>query len=174
MTKFLKLLPLLALAAALVACQGKKSEAPAAGGDKASEAPPSSSKAAVSKATDDIPTSNRADLYVDHYRFGDTTDADGIVVRETSAIPPGSIAAMSFYVRNAPAGTQVRVVWNDLTKNASIGEEVKPVGDKGFMAFKQASPSPEGSYRVNMYFKPSQGAGWSNLGTHDFKVGSKS
>jgi hypothetical protein len=174
MTKSLKVFPLLAAAAMLVACGGKKSEAPAAEGGKRTEAPARSSRQAVSKATDDIPTSNRADLYVDHYRFGDTTDADGIVVRETSVIPSGSIAAMSFYVRNVPGGTQVRVVWNDLARNAAIGEEVKPVGDKGFVTFKQASPSPDGSYRVNMYYKPSQGAGWSNLGTHDFKVGSKS
>ena len=174
MTKSLKVLPLLTIVAMLVACGGgKKNEAPAGGGGKKSE-PPARGRAAVSKATDDIPTSNRADLYVDHYRFGDTTDADGIVVKETSVLAPGSTAAMSFYVRNVPAGTQVRVVWNDLAKNAPMGEEVKPVGDKGFVSFKQASPSPEGSYRVNMYYKQPQGPGWNNLGTHDFRVGSKS
>ena len=184
MTKSLKVLPLLAAAAVLFACEGKKSEAPAAAAGKTSEAPaaagvkkseaPASGKPAVSKATDDIPSSSRADQYLDHFRFGDTTDADGIVVRETSVIPPGSVAAMSFYFRNVPAGTQVRVVWNDLAKNAAVGEEVKPVGDKGFVTFKQASPSPEGNYRVNMYHKQPQAAAWSNLGTHDFRVGSKS
>ena len=111
---------------------------------------------------------------MDRYRFGDTTDSDGIVVRETSVIRPGSTAALSFYVRNVPSGTQVRVVWTDLAKNAAMGEEVKPVGGKGFVTFKQASPSPEGSYRVNMYYKQPQGPGWSNLGSHDFRVGSKS
>jgi hypothetical protein len=149
----------------LVACGGsKKNGAPARSGGRP----------AVSKATDDIPSSSRADMYVDRYRFGDATDADGIVVKETSVIRPGSTAAMSFYVRNVPAGTQVRVVWNDVTKNAALGEEVKPVGDKGFVTFKQASPSPEGSYRVNMYFKQPASKGWDNLGTHDFRVGSKS
>ena len=164
MTKFPKFLAVLTLAAMLVACGGsKKHEAPARGGGRS----------AVSKATDDIPSSSRTDLYVDRYRFGDATDADGIVVKETSMIPPGSTAAMSFYVRNVPTGTQVRIVWNDLTKNATA-EEVKPVGDKGLVTFKQASPSPEGSYRVNMYVKQPGSKGWDNLGTHDFRVGSKS
>jgi hypothetical protein len=174
MTK-VKNVPLaLTLAATLAASGcGKRSEAPAAGAGK-SEAPARSGRPAVSRATDDTPSSSRTDLFVDRYRFGDTTDADGIVVRETSVIAPGSAAAMSFYVRNVPAGTQVRVVWNDPGKNAAMGEEVKPVGDKGFVTFKQASPSPEGNYRVNMYYKPPQGKGWENLGTHDFRVGSKS
>ena len=176
MMKSLRIIPLLTLAATFAASGCKRSEAPAGGAaGKKSEAPAtSSSRAAVSKATDDIPSSNRTDLWVDRYRFGDTTDADGIVVRETSVIAPGSTAAMSFYVRNVPTGTQVRVVWNDPAKNAATGEEVKPVGDKGFVTFKQASPSPEGNYRVNMYFKMPQSKGWENLGTHDFKVGSKS
>ena len=176
MMKSLRIIPLLALAATFVSYGCKRGEAPAGGAaGKKSEAPAtSSSRAAVSKATDDIPSSNRTDLWVDRYRFGDTTDADGIVVRETSVIAPGSTAAMSFYVRNVPAGTQVRVVWNDPAKNAATGEEVRPVGDKGFVTFKQASPSPEGNYRVNMYYKMPQSKGWENLGTHDFKVGSKS
>jgi len=174
MTKSLRVLPLLTLAAVFIACGGKKSETSAGGGGKKGEVPARSGRPAVSKATDDIPSSGRTDLYVDRYRFGDATDADGIVVRETSVIAPGSTAAMSFYVRNVPAGTQVRIVWNDVTKNAAIGEEVKPVGDKGFVTFKQANPSPEGSYRVNMYFKQPASKGWDNLGTHEFRVGSKS
>ncbi len=173
--KLLKVFSLLTLATALAACGCRKSEAPGGGAGKKSEAPASGSRrAAVSKRTDDVPTSSRTDLYVDRYRFGDTTDADGVVVRETSVIAPGSTAAMSFYVRNVPAGTQVRIVWNDPAKNAAIGEEVKPVGDKGFVTFKQASPSPDGNYRVNMYYKLPQSKGWDNLGTHDFKVGNRS
>jgi hypothetical protein len=173
MTKSPKFLAVLTLAAMLVACGGsKKNEASASKKDGAPAR--GGGRAAVSKATDDIPSSSRTDLYVDRYRFGDATDANGIVVKETSVIPPGSTAAMSFYVRNAPAGTQVRIVWNDLAKNAAMGDEVKPVGDKGFVTFKQTSPSPEGSYRVNMYFKQPASNGWDNLGTHDFRVGSKS
>jgi hypothetical protein len=165
MTKFPKLLAVLTLAAMLFACGGgKRNEASARGGGRA----------AASKATDEIPSSSRTGMYVDRYRFGNATDADGIVVNETSVILPGSTAAMSFYVRNVPAGTQVRIVWNDVAKNTAMGEKVKPIGDKGFVTFKQASPSPEGSYRVNMYFKQPQSPGWSNLGTHDFTVGSRS
>jgi hypothetical protein len=176
MTKLPQFLVLLTLATVLLACGGgKTSEAPTGGGGKKAEAPArGGSRAAVSKATDDIPSSNRTEMYVDRYRFGDSTDADGIVVKETSVIAAGSTAAMSFYVRNAPAGTQVRIVWNDTAKNAAIGEETKPLGDKGFVTFKQASPAPEGNYRVNMYFKRPESKGWDNLGTHDFRVGSKS
>ncbi len=175
MTKSAKVFLTLMLSAALAACGCSKKNEVSAGGGKKSEAPARGrGRAAVSKATDDIPSSSRTDMHVDRYRFGDATDADGIVVKETSVIPPGSTAAMSFYVRNALAGTQVRIVWKDITKNAAIGEEVKPVGDKGFLTFKQANPSPEGSYRVNMYFKQPASTGWDNLGTHDFRVGSKS
>jgi hypothetical protein len=164
MMKSPKVFLVLTLAAMLVACGGgEKNGSPARGGGRA----------AVSKATDDIPTSNRTGLYLDHFRFGVAADADGIVVKETSVIPPGSAAVMSFYVRNVPAGTPVRIVWNDLTRNSAV-EEVKPVGDKGLATFKQASPSPEGSYRVNMYVKQPASKGWDNLGTHDFRVGSKS
>jgi hypothetical protein len=81
---------------------------------------------------------------------------------------------MSLYIRNAPATTQMRLVWNDLTTNAALGEEVKPVGDKGFVAFKKAAPLPEGSYRVTMSYRQAPDKPWENLGTHDFKVGSKS
>jgi hypothetical protein len=165
MMSSLKVFPPILLTATLVACGGKTGEAPARSG-----------RAAVSRATDDTPTSNRTDLYVDRFRFGCSKDADsdGIIVRETSLIPPGLTAAMSFYVRNVPAGTQVRVVWNDLGANATLGEEVKPVGGKGLVTFKQESPSPEGSYRVNMFVKQPQSQGWGNLGSHDFKVGNKS
>jgi hypothetical protein len=165
-----RVLVVLTLAAMLVACgRTNKDEASASRREEA----PARGRAAVSKATDDIPTSSRKDMFVDRYRFGDGTDSDGIVVKETSLIPPGSVAAMSFYVRNVPTDTQVRIVWNDITKNAAVGEEVKPVGDKGLVTFKQAAPSPEGSYRVNMYFKQPASKGWDNLGTHDFRVGGK-
>ncbi len=175
MMKPLRIIPFLTLAATFAATGCRKSDAPAGGSAATkSEAPSTSGRPALSKASDDIPSSTRTDLYMDRYRFGDTTDADGIVVRETSVIAPGSTAAMSFYVRNVPAGTQVRVVWNDPARNVAMGEEVKPVGDKGFVTFKQTSASPEGNYRVNMYFKLPQGKGWDNLGTHDFRVGSKS
>jgi hypothetical protein len=158
----------LGLLALLVACgkSGKDGAAPAAGS--------TAGKAAVSKAADDIPSSNRTGMYVDRFRFGDATDADGVVIKETSLLSPGAPPAMSLYIRNAPSGTQMRVVWNDLAKNAALGEEVKAVGDKGFVAFKKASPLPEGSYRATMSYKQSAAKTWENLGSHDFKVGNKS
>ncbi len=111
---------------------------------------------------------------MDRFRFGDATDAEGIVVKEMSALSSGATPAMSLYIRNAPAGTQVRVVWNDLAKNAALGEDVKAVGDKGFVAIKKAAALPDGSYRATMSYKTGPDKGWENLGSHDFKVGSKS
>ncbi len=77
---------------------------------------------------------------------------------------------MSLILRNAPAGTPMRVVWNNVGKGVSVGEEVKAVGNEGFVTFRQAKPLPAGSYRVNMYCKKLRGEGWQDLGSHDFKV----
>lgn len=142
--RFAKVLPVLALVGALVAC-GKEST-PAGGG-------------------------NRTDVYTDPFRFGDAVDADGAVVRETSVIPTGSLAAVSFNLRNAPAGTQVRVLWKDVVKNADVGEEVKSSGGKGFVAFRQPKSLPEGKYRVDMFYKPPEKKDWQYLGNHTFTVG---
>ena len=155
------------LAILLVACGDSRKNGKSAGGSGAG-------KPAVSKAADDIPSSNRTGFYVDRFRFGDATDADGIVVKEMSVLPAGASPAMSLYLRNAPPGTQVRVVWNDLAGNAALGEEVKPIGDKGFVAIKKAAPLPDGSYRATMSYKQGPDKAWENLGSHDFKVGNKS
>ena len=162
----------LMLAAAFVSCGGsKRNEAQDGGGSKKDGAP--ARRVVVSKAADDIPTSSRTELYVDHFRFGTATDADGIVVKETSVIPPGSTAVISLYVRNAPSGSEMRIVLNDPTNNAVVGEDVKPIGEKGFVTFKQANPLPEGSYRLTMYLKRLEGKEL-GLGTHDFRVGTRS
>jgi hypothetical protein len=87
--KSLKAFPLLTLAAVLAARGGgKKGEAPAGGGtSKKREAPARSGRPVVSKATDDILSSSRTDLYVDHYRFGDAIDADGIAEKPAKSRP---------------------------------------------------------------------------------------
>ncbi len=173
--KTTKFLAVLTLTAVLVACGGSKtSEAPASGGSKKDGAPARGGNSAVSKATDEVPTSNRKEMYLDRYRFGDSTDADGIVVRESDWIPAGSTAAISLFLRNAPAGSELRLVWNDVGAKSSVGEEVKPVGDKGFVTFKQARSLPEGKYRAELYFREPATKEWKDLGGHDFKVGKKS
>jgi hypothetical protein len=149
---FTKLLPVLAVVGALVAC-GKE---PAAAGGGSSSGSGSGSK---------------TEVHTDPFRFGDAIDAQGVVVREISVIPASARPAMSFNVRNAPAGTQVRVVWKDVAKDAEAGEEVKPIGDKGFVAFQRKQPLPEGNYRVDMFFKPPEAKEWRYLGTHLFTVG---
>ena len=156
-----KVLLALMLPAMLVAC-----------GESPKGSTPAGRSGPPGKATDDIPTSAAKGMYVDHFRFGNFADADGIVVGETNLIPPGSTAVVSLYVRNIPAGTQVRLVWGDAGK-AAIDEEVKPVGDKGLVTFKQAKPLPEGNYHVDMYYKEPGGKKWENLGAHEFSVGGK-
>lgn len=171
----LKVVPPLALAAVLAACGGgKKAEAPADRGGKESETP-ARGRSAVSKAADDVPTSNRTEMYLDRYRFGTITDADGIVVKEGDWIPPDSTVAISLYLRNAPAGSELRISWIDSASKASVGEDIiKPVGDKGFVTFKQASPLPEGTYRAELFFRHAGAKEWKDLGGHDFNVGRKS
>ena len=107
----------------------------------------------------------------DPFRFGVSPDANGSVTLETDVIPAGSIAAMSFYV--PPAGTQVRIVWKDLVSNAEVGEQVKPTGSKGFVAFQQTSPLPESNYRVDIFYKAPEANQWQTLGSHTFRVGKK-
>jgi hypothetical protein len=149
--RFSRLFPVLAVVGALLAC-GKEPSA-ASGRNPTAE------------------SRNRTDVYTDPFRFGDAVDAEGVVVRETSVIPTGSLAAVSFYVHNVPAGTQVRVLWKDVAKNVDAGEEVKPIGDKGFVAFRQPKTLPDGNYRVDMFYKPPETKDWHSLGTHTFTVG---
>jgi hypothetical protein len=107
----------------------------------------------------------------DPFRFGVSPDANGIVTQETDVIPAGSKPAMSLYV--PPAGTQVRIVWKDLGSNTEAGEQVKPTGSKGFVAFEQPNPLPEGTYRVDIFYKSPETKDWQNAGSHGFRVGKK-
>lgn len=107
----------------------------------------------------------------DPFLFGDKADANGTVTHETDLIPPDSAAAMSLYIPNAPAGTQVRAVWKDLASKADAGEQVKPTGSRGFVAFQQ--PLPEGSYRVDIFYKSPEAKQWQSAGSHLFRVGKK-
>jgi hypothetical protein len=116
---------------------------------------------------------SRTDVYTDPFRFGDAVDAEGVVVKETSVIPTNSLAAVSFYLHNVPEGTQVRVLWKDVVKNADVGEEVKPIGNKGFVSFRQPKSLPDGNYRVDMFFKPPNTKDWQSLGDHTFTVGGR-
>jgi hypothetical protein len=172
MIKSLKAPAGFALVAILVACGGGEKEK---GGTPARNSGSSAVSNAVSKASDEIPTSDRKDMYLDRYRFGTATDADGIVVKEGDWVPPGSTVVISLYVRNAPAGAELRVVWNDLASKTPVGDDIiRPVGDKGLVTFKQAAPLPAGSYRSEMFFRHPGAMEWRNLGSHDFKVGTKS
>jgi hypothetical protein len=134
MTSLKGLFVFLALVASLVACgeSGKDNGAPG-GGSRAG-------KPAVGKAADDVPSSNKTGIWVGHLRFGADTDGEGVVVQEMCSLgraPP----AMSFHPQR-PAGTQMRLVWNDLAKNAALGEEVAH-GDKGFVTFSRAAARGE-------------------------------
>lgn len=155
-----RVLALLTLMGMLVSCGG-------GGKERGGQAP--ARRSSASKAADEIPASSDPNVHMERFRFGDQTDSDGIVVRERSTLPPDSMVAMSFYVRNVAAGTQVRFVWSEADTGTAKGEETKAIGDKGFMALQQR-PFPEGSYRVTMYYKQPDGKSWAMLGTHDFTI----
>ena len=148
--RFASVLAVLAVVGVLLAC-GK--EAPGA------------------KSSSRTDAGSRTDVYTDPFRFGDAVDAQGVVVRETSVIATASLAAVSFYLHNVSAGTQVRVLWKDVVKKADVGEEVKTVGDKGFVSFRQPKPLPDGNYRVDMFYKTPNAKDWVSLGDHTFTVG---
>jgi hypothetical protein len=123
------------------------------------------------KSSSRTDVSSRKDVFTDPFRFGDAVDAKGVVVRETSVIPTGSLGAVSFELHNVPEGTQVRVLWKDVVNKADVGEEVKQVGDRGFVSFRQPKSLPDGNYRVDMYYKPPNTKDWQSLGDHTFTVG---
>jgi hypothetical protein len=145
----------------MVACGEKKQEAAAAAAGGAS---------AATQPAVQAPTPHPG-IYVDRFQFGEGIDANGVIVKETSVLPPGSTAALSLLLRNAPAGTQMRAVWQDLKKNTTLGEEVKTVGDQGLTNFQRAKPLLEGSYRVRIAYKRPDSDKWEDCGGHDFKVG---
>ena len=173
MIKSLKVLAVFALVGVLLACGGGEK----AGTKETAAAPPAGNPGnnAASKAADEVPTRDRKEMYLDRYRFGIAADADGIVVKESDWIPPGTAVVISLYVRNAPANSELRVVWNDVTSKTAVGTEiVKPVGEKGLVTFKQAAPLPNGSYRAELFLRHPGAKDWQDLGGHDFKVGTKS
>src|SRR5437773_11365164 len=98
--KSLKVLAEVVLVAVLVACGGsEKGGGEKSGGEKGG--PPASRPGpnAASKAADEIPTKDRKEMYLDRYRFGIATDADGIVGKDGDWIAPGSTLFISLDVR---------------------------------------------------------------------------
>ncbi len=110
------------------------------------------------------------------FRFGSGVDGNGIVMSETESFRSGETVAVSFEVKNVPAQSQVKAVWNDSTKK-KISEEQKPPSGSGFVSFQlKGGPSvPDGDYVVEFFYgtpDPAPGK-WTFLGTKSFKVGPK-
>jgi len=79
---------------------------------------------------------------------------------------------MSLYIRNAPAGTQMRVVWNDIAKSAALGEDVKAVGDKVSWRSRRRLRCPTEA-TCDDVLQAIRGQAVGEPGSHDFKVGNK-
>ena len=110
------------------------------------------------------------------FRFGSGTDPNGIVTNEMEKFRPEETPSVSFEVKNVPAKSQVKAVWNDSSKK-KISEEVKAPGSGGAVTFQfKGSPTvPEGDYVVEFFYgdpEPAPGK-WTFLGTKSFHVGQK-
>jgi len=110
------------------------------------------------------------------FRFGSGVDPNGIVLNETETFHSGDTVSVSFEVKNVPAQSQVKAVWNDSTKK-KISEEQKLPAGGGAVAFQlKGGPTlPDGDYVVEfLYGTPDPPPGkWTFLGTKSFKVGPK-
>lgn len=110
------------------------------------------------------------------FRFGSGTDPNGIVINETEKFRPEETPSVSFEVKNVPANSQVKAVWNDSSKK-KISEEQKMPGSGGAVTFQfKGSPTvPEGDYVVEFFYgDPAPPPGkWTFLGTKSFHVGQK-
>ena len=110
------------------------------------------------------------------FRFGSGVDANGLVLNETESFHSGDTVSVSFEVKNVPAQSQVKAVWNDSTKK-KISEEQKLPAGSGAVGFQlKGGPTvPDGDYVVEfLYGSPDPPPGkWTFLGTKSFKVGPK-
>jgi hypothetical protein len=110
------------------------------------------------------------------FRFGSGVDGNGIVVNETESFRSGETVSVSFEVKNIPAPSQVKAVWNDSSKK-KISEEPKLPAGSGFVSFQlKGGPTvPDGAYVVEFFYgtpDPPPGK-WTFLGTKSFRVGPK-
>jgi hypothetical protein len=111
------------------------------------------------------------------FRFGTGVDSNGVVINETESFRPGESVCVSFEVKNVPAKSQVKAVWNDSSKK-KVSEEQKPPGSgSGAASFQlKGGPGvPEGDYVVEFFYgdpDPAPGK-WTFLGTKAFHVGPK-
>ena len=156
---------LLAVAASALGCGEKKT-----GGAGASGAGGTGGGAAASDS------GGGGGPRITKFRFGSGVDANGIVLNETESFHSGDTVSVSFEVKNVPAQSQVKAVWNDSTKK-KISEEQKLPAGGGAVAFQlKGGPTlPDGDYVVEfLYGTPDPPPGkWTFLGTKSFKVGPK-
>ena len=110
------------------------------------------------------------------FRFGAGVDANGVVLNESESFHSGDTVSVSFEVKNVPAQSQVKAVWNDSAKKKIFEEQKVPSGS-GAVSFQlKGGPTvPDGDYIVEfLYGTPDPPPGkWTFLGTKSFKVGPK-
>ena len=140
-----------------IACGGEKKEAPGGAGS--------------SSASASSPASTNKDIYVDKYRIGRTQNSDGVTGTETDTYQPGDTVYQSFEIRNAPEGSNVRIVFTALADNRKVGELQGKTGKNGFISFamKDTKGWAPGTYRSE-YFLANEGEKPRGMGTHDFKI----
>jgi hypothetical protein len=135
---------------------------------------PAARRAALPKIPDqDAPPAypENKDVYLDRLKIGKESAPDGTALEETGGqFRSGSQVYVSFVLRNAPAGSEVKAVWTTMPDHKPIGEEVQKVGAKGFAHFHLKPPS-DGVYRLEKSFRGNPGDPWMVLGHNEIALG---
>ena len=155
-----------ALALALVFAFGCKKTDEAATGTAESATAATTSEIAGTQSPNDL-NPIRAQAYIDDVTIGHEVAADGTIPAGKTGddFAPGQAVNITMQVKDAPAGTAVKVVFYGPGEK-NVGEETKNVaGGEKFLAFKKDTAGwPKGDYRAEVW------AGDEKVNTQQFQI----
>ena len=155
-----------ALAMALVFAFGCKKTDEAATGTAESATAATTSEIAGTQSPNDL-NPVRAQAYIDDVTIGHEVAADGTIPAGKTGddFAPGQPVNITMQVKDAPAGTAVKVVFYGPGEK-NVGEETKNVaGGEKFLAFKKDTKGwPKGDYRAEVW------AGDEKVNTQQFQI----
>lgn len=146
---------------------------------KTEEAMTGSVETATAATTSEIPGTTspndlnpvRAQAYIDDVTIGHEVGADGKIPADKTGVDfaPGQTIHIAMQVKDAPAGTAVKVVFYGPGEK-KVGEETKTVaGGETFMTFgKDTKGWPKGDYRAEVW------TGDEKVNTQQFQIVEKS
>lgn len=149
-TKAMILVMVAAFGLLTVSC--KKTEEAATGSEPTATQATTSEIAGTTSPNDLNPV--QAQSFIDDVTIGHEVGADGTVPAGKTGddFAPGEMVYITMKVKDAPAGSAVKVVFNG-TNNASVGEETKDVpAGATFISFsKDTKGWPKGDYSADVW-----------------------